>query len=121
MNKLRITILTLLITAFGSSLYAQSIGELDRFEDESLELRNKVRLFPNPTIDYLSIEISNSDLENVEFTFHNIIGNIVEVKVDKISQNQFKIDVESLPTGYYLVAIKDDNKHFRETYKFLKR
>jgi len=121
MNKIKLTIITLLIAAISSTAYSQSLGELDRFDDESLELRNKVRLFPNPTIDYLSIEIINSNLEDVEFTVHNIIGNIVEVDVDKISNNEFKIDVESLPTGYYLVAIKDNKTHFRETYKFLKQ
>ncbi|MTI23026.1 T9SS type A sorting domain-containing protein [Fulvivirga sp. RKSG066] len=121
MKFFRIAILIVLAAFIGGSTFAQQMGELDRFENEKLETINKVRLFPNPTVDYLSVEIANSNLKDVKFTVHNIIGNVVEVEIEQVDENNFKVKVEDLPTGYYLLAIKDDKQKFRETYKFLKR
>jgi len=121
MKIFRLAIILLMVALIGAPSLAQSVGELDRFEGEQLEKRNEVKLFPNPTVDYLNVHIANSDLSDVKFTVHNIIGNTVEVAIEKVDESNFKVKVEDLPTGYYLLAIKDKNNHFRETYKFLKR
>lgn len=101
--------------------YAQTSGELNRFSNESLTSVNEVRLFPNPTIDYLEVEINNPTIEHANFTVHNIIGNVINVEVVELSDNQYRLKVEGLAPGYYLLAIKDDRNIFKETYKFLKR
>ncbi len=121
MKILKITILSALLALLAAPAFAQSIGELDRFSNEVLESRNEVKLFPNPSVEYLNVTIANSDLENVTFTVHNIIGNVVEVEVEEVGPSDYKVNVEDLPTGYYLLAIKDEKKHFQETYKFLKK
>ncbi|MDX1629658.1 MAG: T9SS type A sorting domain-containing protein [Fulvivirga sp.] len=111
----------IIIICLGIPAMSQSVGELDRFGNEQIERTNKVQLFPNPSVDFLNVTIVNSDLEHVKFQVHNIIGNLIEVEIEKTDDNQYKINVEDLPAGYYLLAIKDEEKHFRETYKFLKR
>lgn len=101
--------------------FAQSTGELNRFSNESLEEVNKVRLFPNPSVDFLEVRIENSTLESASFTVHNIIGNEIKVDIQLVAENEYRINVKDLPAGYYLLAIKDDQNVFKETYKFLKR
>ncbi|GAA0890523.1 hypothetical protein GCM10009122_02010 [Fulvivirga kasyanovii] len=117
-----LTVLSALILTFsGTSVFAQN-GEIDRFKDSSLEKKlNEVRMFPNPTADYLSVTINNSTLAETSFTVHNIIGNVVDVPVEIVGKNEYRLRVKDLAPGYYLLAIRDDQGYFKETYKFLKR
>ena len=120
MKNIKYITLILLIAFGASNLFAQS-GELNRFSNEKLSIKNEVKIFPNPSVDYVQLKIENSDLENLSFTVHNIIGNTVNVDIQKLGDNEFRFRVEDLPAGYYLIAIKDDKNVFKETYKFLKR
>ncbi len=113
--------MVLLMASASLKVYAQTSGELNRFSNESLSAKNEVRLFPNPTIDYLEVKINNATIEHANFTVHNIIGNVIRVEVEEMADNQYRLRVEDLAPGYYLLAIKDDNNVFKETYKFLKR
>lgn len=88
----------------------------------SLESRvNKVSMFPNPTTEYLSVRIDESNVNQPRLTIHNIIGNVMDVTVEEVGDNEFRIKVKDLAPGYYLLAIRDDQGYFKETYKFLKR
>lgn len=101
--------------------FAQSsTGELDRFKNESLVQSNHVQLFPNPSTDFLTVKIENFDLKEVNIVVHNIIGNAVDVTTEEIGKGEYRVKVEDLNPGYYLISIRDD-KYFREAYKFLKR
>ncbi|MEQ8926794.1 MAG: T9SS type A sorting domain-containing protein [Fulvivirga sp.] len=120
MKFLKYISIILVIALASADCFAQS-GELNRFRNESLSVTNEIKLFPNPSVDFLEVKIDNSTLENVSFTVHNIIGNIVNVEVEKVSDDKFRLRVEDLSPGYYLLAIKDEQNVFKETYKFLKR
>ena len=119
------TLLAFCITALmaiSAGSMAQSTGEMDRFDASMMtEHVNVVKLFPNPVVDYLQIEIENSTLENPKFTLYNIIGNEINLKVEKKEDNIYEVQVSDLPAGYYLIAIKDEHTFFGETYKFVKR
>lgn len=122
MNKYLLTLLSaLMITLAGTASFAQS-GEVNRFKNESLEPKtNVIKLFPNPTIDFITVSIDNATLAKVGFTVHNIIGNVVYSEIEKVGEQEYKINVKDLPPGYYLLAIRDEQGYFKETYKFLKR
>ena len=123
MKKHLLTFLSCLLLIFVTTGAFSQNGELNGFDDASLEEKqNTVRLFPNPTTtDYLRVRIENSTLSNPVFTVHSIIGNVVEVEVEPIGKNEFRIKVKDLVSGYYLLAIRDEQGHFKEAYKFLKR
>ena len=118
-------LLSILITGFaltGSGVFAQSQGELERFNTSTMtEESNVVKLFPNPSVDYLQIEIKNSTLEDPRITLYNIIGNEITLEVEQKEEDVYEIQVKDLPPGYYLIAIKDEKSFFGETYKFVKR
>lgn len=121
MRKFKYIALVVFIAFVGSNVYAQSDGELNRFRNENLTIKNDVKIYPNPSVDFLQVKIENTDLESISFTVHNIIGNTVNVDIQQLGNNEFRLRVEDLAPGYYLLAIKDDKNLFKETYKFLKR
>ncbi len=114
-------LLVLVIMFSGSQLFAQNGQDFPSFGDEVLSQKNRIEIYPNPSIDFLNVIIENSSLHNTEFVVHNIIGNRFTVTVEKLSDNEFRLDVRNLPAGYYLLAIKDDQSQFSKTFKFLKR
>ncbi len=122
MKQSLLIICTLVGMLASASTFAQTQGELERFSVSTMtESPNVVKLFPNPTEDYLHIEIKNSTLEDPKITIYNIIGNEITLDVELKENNIYEVLVKDLPAGYYLVAIKDEKSYFTETYKFVKR
>ncbi len=121
MKKFKYIFTLVIIAVCAQFTFAQNTGELRRFSDESLTVKNEVKLYPNPSVDYLEVRINNSTLTNATFTVHNIIGNVVEAEIETVGEGQYRIKVENLAPGYYLLAIRDDGNFFKETYKFLKK
>ena len=118
MKKL-LLVLGLLVFAFGS--YAQSGQDFATFGDEVLVDRNRVEIFPNPSVDFLNVHIKNSDLTKTTIIVHSIIGNKIEIIAEEVSTEEFRLDVRDLPKGYYLLSVKDATTDFSKTFKFLKR
>jgi hypothetical protein len=95
--------------------------ELPDFTKRSLNVKNRVALYPNPATEYLTVTIDHFDLKNVEFELYNIIGNNLSVDVDEISRGKYKINVGNINPGYYLLVIRDPVKRFNKAYKFQKK
>jgi len=116
-NKL---IILTLLTAFAFSASAQQSVEQkdDPFSDVIQE--NKIQIYPNPAVEHLTVQISNSDFENVQFELHSIIGNKMTVRVQDLGSGKYKIPVDGFATGYYFLIITDEKARFKKAYKFLK-
>ena len=121
MKLIRLTLLFAILSTSVTLSWAQSAPE-HSINSSNFERRNNVQIFPNPTVDFLFVQIENSDLSNPTIEVYNIIGNLTEVSLEKTDHNKYRIDVKSLPAGYYLVTIKDDNgTPIKNMFKFLKR
>ena len=120
MKKLKFIGFVSFLLIAGTAAFAQT-GELNRFSNEELDAVNTIQLFPNPAVEILKVRIKNSTLKSPSVIVHNIIGSEIKVEVNQLSDEEFSLKVEDLTPGYYLVAIKDEEGHFKETYKFLKR
>ncbi len=103
------------------STFAQSGTEYPAYANNDLKIENKIQIFPNPSIDFVKVQIESSTLVNPQIVIHSVIGNQVVASTEKISDSSFKVNVKNLPAGYYLLAVKDESTGFSETYKFLKR
>ena len=101
--------------------FAQNTVEYPSYSSDDLKLENQIQIYPNPSVDFLRVAIEESTLENPQIVIHNILGNKLDVISEKISTNEFNVDVKDLPSGYYLLAVKDKSSGFSKTYKFLKR
>ena len=117
--KRSLLVLGLLVFALGS--FAQSGQDFSSFGDELLVQKNKIEIYPNPSVDYLNVHIKNSDLSNTTLVLHNIIGSKFEIKAENVGPDKYRLDVRQLPKGYYLLSIKDPTTSFSKTFKFLKR
>ncbi len=121
MGKFKIIFISAILVMVGFVAKAQTDRAYPSFSSEDLVIENKIQIYPNPSIDFLKITIEKSTLVDPKIVIHSIIGSKLEVYTEKMSANEFKVDVKNLPAGYYLVAVKDASTGFSETYKFLKR
>lgn len=80
-----------------------------------------IHIYPNPAVDFVHVRLEKVPARQVSLSVHNIIGNEMTVESEVISEHEIRIRVKELDAGYYLLALKDDEDHFRGTYKFLKR
>lgn len=79
-----------------------------------------VRLFPNPATDYLRVKFEAPVARTAKLELHSIIGNSLEVESEIIDDYEIHIKVKDLPTGYYLLDVKNEGNK-RSAFKFLKR
>ena len=78
----------------------------------------KVEVFPNPTTQYLTIDLSNLSLKDPKIEIRNIIGSKMVSHTEDIGRKQYKVDVQDYPPGYYLVLVRDDRSKFQQTVRF---
>jgi hypothetical protein len=92
-------------------------------EGTSLErdMSRSVHIFPNPAVEYVHIQINEFPSSQIKLAVHNILGNKMETETEIVSEHELRVRVKDLPSGYYLLAVKDDEAKFRGTFKFLKR
>ena len=109
----------ILIMSLGA--FAQSGQDFPSFGNDYLTPKNIVEIYPNPSVDFLNVQIKESELIETELVVYNIIGNKFELEIEETGNQQYQIDVRDLPPGYYLLSIKDKPAEFSKTYKFLKR
>lgn len=121
MKLIKSLIVVILFCTLGGVSYAQTSGAELMLQAGDIELVNKIDIYPNPTVDFLHVKITNSKLINPIIKLYNIIGSSIEVEVEKLENDIYSIDVNDLRPGYYLLSIEDNNTQFNELYKFLKR
>lgn len=63
-------------------------------------------IYPNPAIDIITLNINNSNFEDLTIKIYNITGTLL--KVEKLTQNQRQINVEDLSNGIYLIKIESN-------------
>lgn len=96
-------------------------AETNIFENNALNISNQIEVYPNPSVDYVIVNIKNSTLKETTFEMHSVIGNTVDLKVEQLGKNRYRIDVKEYTSGYYFLVVKDDVTQFKEAYKFLKK
>lgn len=75
------------------------------------ELEKDIRFFPNPTSDFLTLDLS-IDLDQLQIT--NTLGQVIKT-VAKPRQNE-RVDVSSLPSGYYHLTFSNDSGQWTGTF-----
>ncbi len=118
MRFLKLILVVLLMSSFRLAT-AQSLPE--PAAGEEVNLAKTVHLFPNPATEDVFVELDQFPAEKVNLTVHSIIGNKLEVETEVVSEHVIRVKVKDLASGYYLLAVKDEESNFRGTYKFLKR
>lgn len=95
--------------------------EFSFFEDKVLEPRSDIKLFPNPAVEYLIVEIKDEQMTSVDFELNNIIGNVISLRSEKIEGNRYKFYVKDLSPGYYFLTVKDNDSGYKRAVRFVKK
>ena len=115
----------LLLMVIGLSVtglaHAQSRPDTQPAMSEEVNLVKSVHLFPNPATEFIDVKLEQLPASSVSLTVHNIIGNELQVETEVLEEDLIRVKVKDLASGYYLLAVKDEESNFRDTYKFLKR
>ncbi len=102
-------------TAFGQ------IQDPIVYNSEKMDLSKSITLYPNPTTDYINIKLSTLDASTAKVTLYTILGSELQSEKETVNDHEVRLKVKDLATGYYLVAVRDEQLQFKATYKFLKR
>ncbi len=79
--------------------------------------KNDIRLYPNPAINSVEIEINNP--EPIKIVLSDIYGNII-YKDERVRSNIFKINLDPYSSGVYFLKVIDDNKKTSTIKKIIK-
>ena len=77
----------------------------------------EVTAYPNPTTNYLTLNIGNTEISTLNFQLYDITGKLIESK--KIKSSIETIDMENLPTATYFLKVADNNKEVK-TFRIIK-
>lgn len=102
--KQLLLIITLLIThtfIYNTDVLAQSST---RFTDQQ---EVTLTAFPNPTLDYLYINLDQATNEEVEVTVYDLLGCKRAAKHYEYADKDFqcKLDLSQMPSGTYLLQV----------------
>jgi len=82
----------------GDIIYAQFDCEGNQLSLED-RLLDALSVYPNPTVDYVNINLPNVNIENIQYALYNITGSMVGKGIGN------KVDFTSLATGVYFLQI----------------
>lgn len=72
--------------------------------EEEVTNRNSVSVYPNPVVDKLNINISDSDQNTVVVKLFNSLGQLIAVTTTQGNQDQrCEFDMRDLPSGVYII------------------
>ena len=73
--------------------------------------------YPNPTTNYLTLNVGNSEFSNLNFQLYNISGKLIESR--KIISSSETIGLENLPAATYFLKVINNNQEVK-TFKIIK-
>ena len=113
MKKGIIIFALLLFSAF--SVCAQSAFPND---DDPKILLSNLEIFPNPANEFVQISLNNH-FSKLQVELYSIIGTKIDVDQEVIEGKSIRLDISSLPQGYYLIAMQDPETKLKRTCKFV--
>ena len=84
-------------------------------EDNSINL--ELTAYPNPTTNYLTLNVGKAELSTLSFQLYDIIGKLIESR--KIISSSESITMENLPTATYFLKVTNNNNEVK-TFKIIK-
>lgn len=83
--------------------------------------KTTLSLYPNPATTTLWVKTTNDKIVPENIRVYNVIGNQLDLTINKVEDGNFTVEVEDLPSGYYLLVVENKETHFTKTVKFLKK
>lgn len=89
-------------------------------EENSVEPKAEIFIFPNPTTDFVIVNMAGDEFENgsCSYQLYDFQGRLVKQNI--IIQNETKIDLYDLSSSLYLLHLYANNKTLK-TFKIIKK
>ena len=84
-------------------------------DNHSIKL--ELTAYPNPTTNYLTLNVGNAELSTLNFQLYDINGKLIENR--KIISNTETIGMENLPSATYFLKVTNNNNEIK-TFKIIK-
>ncbi len=90
----------------------QSFTTTLRMGDEAIATTDEMRVYPNPAADLLHVTFNANESSKAVIKIYNAIGEVLMNKTvaTTIGNNNFTLDIRSLASGMYFVAIESGNE-----------
>ena len=85
--------------------------------EEAKGINLSVSAYPNPTTDFLTLEVKEFDISNLNFQLYEMSGKLLQSK--KITSNQTNIVMSNLVPATYFIKVIQGNKEVK-TFKIIK-
>jgi hypothetical protein len=131
------------LSANGGINYSQTVGEtaveiiscsdyiftqgfqqpLVKVSGETHPEGNGIKIYPNPVIDYVTIELYGESAKTFRVEFINLAGRVVRTSRFEFSDNFWFTEpqnIKDLLSGFYLVRIKSEDGMINRTFKIEK-
>jgi len=86
-------------------------------KEEAKGINLSVTAYPNPTSDYLTLEIKEFDFSNLNFQLYDMNGKLLQS--EKITGSQTSIVMKNLASAMYFVKVVQQSKEVK-TFKIVK-
>ena len=81
------------------------------------QIQLSASVYPNPTVQNVTLSIGNYDLTNLQYLLFDIQGRIISD--GKVIQNETQIEMNTLKSAHYFLKISDNGKDLK-TFKIIK-
>ena len=111
-------------TTNSNTNYSVAQGVQQPFEisilsvDEQFPTTIQLKAYPNPTNDYLTLDIDKLDIEGLHYTLIDINGKII--LEEDIIQQQTILNFTSIPSSTYFIKVTAKGKNVK-TFKIIKK
>ncbi len=88
------------------------ISDLNVLTSVSEQKQLEAEVYPNPIKETLNVSLLNANHSFVQMTIYDLYGKQVFDKTNRISQNNYILDLSVLPKGIYILSIVSDSGNF---------
>lgn len=84
---------------------------------ENFNINLQMAVYPNPTVNFLSLEIRNYNFENVQYQLYDLNGRLIATS--KVASDTTTIAMEHYPSAIYFLKVVNNNTEIK-TFKIIK-
>lgn len=85
---------------------------------ENFNINLQLAVYPNPTTNWLQLEVRNTDFANLSYQLFDLNGKMI--LNEKITAETSSIQMEHLPAAIFLLKVVSNNKEVK-TFKIIKK
>jgi len=85
---------------------------------ENFNINLQLAVYPNPTTNWLQLEVKNTDFTNLSYQLFDLNGRMILNQ--KITTETSTISMEQLPAAIFLLKVVNNNKEVK-TFKIIKK